>query len=569
MIRDKDWGVESLLFLIILGLGLAHALHYRFYTIDDAAISFRFAEHFAQGLGLRFNLGQTPSEGFTNFLWTILQVPSFWFHWDPMQVSKLWGCLAMILGQVCLWRLGRLCFCTRFLALIPPALVASHPGFAVWTIAGLETSLFAALLTGACLASFLADRERSHRYFLLSAIAFACLCLLRPEGLMFAGVMGLNWIWWIRSNGWQRGLNHWFAIVGGTVVVFHLGRYLYFGSLLPNTLLVKGPSDSYTLTFALQQFQLLLDRLAHRVAAIAALLGLILAVCARWLPLPRKKWRAEQGLALYLLVTLTLYALYLSRLAWDLEVGIGRYAMHVLPLLYFSTIWGIDLLLNIRVSSTWSRWGRIERWTKITALFALLIGFGVQAWQNYQWGLQHFSGHNGVAYSIEKVHRPIAEYFLEHAQAGDKVITQDMGFIPFLAKKVTFIDTIGICDRTIAQELYQGKYNYYSAYLSYADPERVRLMEATNARIRDYLRAQNARWILAFADVADAEAEAAELSLKALESKTYDGFFDRYVQLNPYYHGFLSEPDVMAKYRPVAAWAWSTRAYYVLYEASF
>ena len=39
---------------------------------DDAYISFRYAEHLAQGTGLTFNPGEAPVEAYSNFLWIVL-----------------------------------------------------------------------------------------------------------------------------------------------------------------------------------------------------------------------------------------------------------------------------------------------------------------------------------------------------------------------------------------------------------------------------------------------------------------------------------------------------------------
>ena len=62
----------NLLFLIgILFLFLVSVFQIESEEIDDAFISFRYAENFAQGKGLVFNSGERV-EGYSNFLWVIL-----------------------------------------------------------------------------------------------------------------------------------------------------------------------------------------------------------------------------------------------------------------------------------------------------------------------------------------------------------------------------------------------------------------------------------------------------------------------------------------------------------------
>jgi len=60
-----------LYFLVIAVIFVLHAIHLAVIA-EDAFIGFRFAEHFADGNGLLWNTGESPVEGYTNFLWIIL-----------------------------------------------------------------------------------------------------------------------------------------------------------------------------------------------------------------------------------------------------------------------------------------------------------------------------------------------------------------------------------------------------------------------------------------------------------------------------------------------------------------
>ena len=44
---------------------------YRAYWLDDAYITFRYSQHFAQGMGAVYNIGERV-EGYTSFLWMLL-----------------------------------------------------------------------------------------------------------------------------------------------------------------------------------------------------------------------------------------------------------------------------------------------------------------------------------------------------------------------------------------------------------------------------------------------------------------------------------------------------------------
>ncbi|MGK3982234.1 hypothetical protein WME99_04315 [Sorangium sp. So ce136] len=66
------------------------ALHVSSFTIDDAYISFRYAENLARGNGLVCNVGERV-EGYTSFLWTVLLAAAVKVGATPTAASKVLG----------------------------------------------------------------------------------------------------------------------------------------------------------------------------------------------------------------------------------------------------------------------------------------------------------------------------------------------------------------------------------------------------------------------------------------------------------------------------------------------
>src|SRR5262245_36974515 len=62
------------LFLLWFGLGV---------NLDDALISYRYAQHLAAGQGLVWNVGDAPVEGYTNFLFVVLIALGMFFRVEP------------------------------------------------------------------------------------------------------------------------------------------------------------------------------------------------------------------------------------------------------------------------------------------------------------------------------------------------------------------------------------------------------------------------------------------------------------------------------------------------------
>src|SRR4051812_32359967 len=60
------------------------------WIIDDAGISFAYARNVAYLDGFVSQPGRPPVEGYSNFTWVMLLVPTFWLHvFHPVIVPKL------------------------------------------------------------------------------------------------------------------------------------------------------------------------------------------------------------------------------------------------------------------------------------------------------------------------------------------------------------------------------------------------------------------------------------------------------------------------------------------------
>ncbi len=197
--------------------------------VDDAYVSLRYARSLALGHGLVYNVGQPPVEGYTNFLWVLWMAPGTVLPIHPSTWATGWGLALGAVALVCATGLGTvLCGRGSPWALLPAALLAPQPAFAVAATNGLETALYVATLLGAAWA--LLDGRRP----LLGGVLGGLLYLVRPEGIAAAGVLVLA----AAARGWldnpRRALLPAIA-AAGVVVPYFLGRTVYFGTLGPNT----------------------------------------------------------------------------------------------------------------------------------------------------------------------------------------------------------------------------------------------------------------------------------------------------------------------------------------------
>ena len=237
-------------FWYVAALAIAAAAWQAFllrWTCDDAFISFRYAQHFAEGHGLVFNLdpSEPPVEGYTNFAWTM---------WLALGVAlgckdvalETWSIASGILchaGVVFLlaqiaWRasVGR--------AIVPIAAcgyAAVHHAASL-APAGLETAPFV-LLAAVLLRSALS--MRCVRDAWLAGFVGVLAAMTRPDGAVFVAAAGLFVLWDARSRKAPRLL---LAYVTPFVLVFVpylLWRHSYYGYWLPNTFYAKSGGDPY------------------------------------------------------------------------------------------------------------------------------------------------------------------------------------------------------------------------------------------------------------------------------------------------------------------------------------
>jgi hypothetical protein len=223
--------------VIALVLMIGHALIFRF-VIDDAFISFRFAQNLNDGHGLVFNPGEMV-EGYSNLLWVLLTAFGMKLGVPALLWARIMGGTAMV---------GILALTPGIVRILAPRstefsaapgraaqlLLAFTGATACWMLAGLETPLFALWMV-------LAWRLALTRNSLGVGIVGVLLILTRPEGPAVAVIF----LVWSLAKGRdetffhniKRGLGWTILILGAAV--FFIWRHDVYGWWLPNTYYAK------------------------------------------------------------------------------------------------------------------------------------------------------------------------------------------------------------------------------------------------------------------------------------------------------------------------------------------
>jgi len=242
-----DW-IGLLLIVVLLGVAgmyLSMALRtdpFGDYSplVDDAYIPLRYAQNAADGFGLVWNPGGPRVQGYSSQLHLLTLIVFEKLGLTALAWAPLFGALCAVVSMALTVVLLRQLNPRRQPEnLVGAILLGLSPQFWFWSLAGLETTLFAVLVLASVLAYL---GKMSGRLPAWCAGALFALCgLTRPEGaLLFAFTLAFD-----AALAWREEPRKWRSTLGmlaGFAAIYlpvFVWQGLYFGDLLPNTYYAK------------------------------------------------------------------------------------------------------------------------------------------------------------------------------------------------------------------------------------------------------------------------------------------------------------------------------------------
>jgi len=213
-------------------------------TVDDAFITYRYADNLARHGALTWNVGEPAVEGYTGVALPVLLAAAGKVGLTPDPVSKAIGVVSYGLCALFLYLLVRYMRVRRLIAAITVALYLTMPLQFTHALAGLETMLFACGATGAVLAllrCFDPDLGGSRSEITL-LVALLVTCLVRPEGLALAGLAVASLLVHTLITDRSRVLPYLLRLMLFLVLplsAYFFWKWSYYGSLLPNSYYAK------------------------------------------------------------------------------------------------------------------------------------------------------------------------------------------------------------------------------------------------------------------------------------------------------------------------------------------
>lgn len=439
--------------LAVIGITyLWHTFGFWHYINDDAYITFRYSRFLALGRGPYFNIGEHV-EGYTNVL-VMLITAGFIGTLGPDLAPAATRMIGVLSGAGCVllahamtsslltgvdYKIRR----APMWGIVAAGIVAVSPAFAVNTTSGLETALFALLLTTG---AYLGTRESVHGRWYGSGIAFGAAIWTRPEGSVLftafwcgqaavrviehgfseeqAGDRSVAAL--LRHRGTRALIANGAIVTGFFAALFGLRYLLYDGEWLPNTYYAK--ERNVTFWQARRYVELgMLPAVFGLVGVGIASLGFLarLRRIAPWIPIAA-------------LTAMGCILPFLSGIDW---MPGARLVIPYLPVLAICVVCGWALLSDFVLR----RFAWIGLLVAIAALPVL--------WQRQTGERKVIHDHATLrARGYTTGHIALADW-LRHdaADEGDTIALMDIGLVGYRCIDQHILDLTGLTDRFIAK----------------------------------------------------------------------------------------------------------------------
>ncbi|MCE5209795.1 MAG: hypothetical protein LLG42_16010 [Chloroflexi bacterium] len=420
-------------------------------AIDDAYITFRYAQNILDGNGFVYNPGERVL-GTTTPLYTLLMVLSGWlaggsgapFPWLSLVINAAADALTCLL----LLRLGRHLRAKETVA-TPVAGACAALAWAVapfsvtFAIGGLETSLYVFLLT-ATVTAYVEKRSTA------TALCAVLALLTRPDALILVGPLLLDRFW--------QAFRHQDRIKPLEAIVFLLPAVgwlvfssLYFGSPIPHSVTAKTAayhlSAEEGLIRLLQHYATLFHQDDY-LGSVGIGVGLVLFV-SLYIAGIVFAWKNTPRLRAWLVYP----ALYLAVYAVANPLIFRWYLTPPLPALFLLVFFAAEHLLKelfkVKEQPENRDTGR-STFFRTRVLVPIILALPLLSLVN-AWTLHPDHGPNRpapeMAYiKLELIYQQVAEWLAPQLQPGEVLAAGDVGVLGYYTR-ARILDTVGLNSR--------------------------------------------------------------------------------------------------------------------------
>ena len=417
--------------------------------LEDALITYRYAENLALGNGFVFNPGERVL-GTTTPLFTLMLAASgllFGIEHIPLASNLLSAIFGQLTGLLTFATLRRLGFSAAVCA-SAAALFLFQPDVVVAATGGMETMLVVALMAG----SFYA--LSAHRNG-AAVVLCALLVLARIDGILWAAIVML-------LVCWERpGSTHRYALLFcGAVAPWALFAQLYFGSVLPHSMLAKlaigNPGEPLgefdTLAAHMRWFAgaagIQTRPIARGTDSMIVLVATAMLVLAGVASILKKPYRPA-------LLAVALFPPFLCAAYF-----VGR-TPRIFPWYLVPPLWCVSTLMVIGAVHVWAavrdrsrlrRIGRLALGVYVGSLLLMLLLHLTSA------GLRELAHQERMQDYEDGLRRRVGEWLATNTPEGATVATEATGYQGYYSKR-RIIDLAGLTSREVLSAARESRGN--------------------------------------------------------------------------------------------------------------
>ena len=224
--------------------------------VDDSYIFLRIAANAANGHGLVWNISELPIEGYTSFLYFLINIIAVKFFSHPELFLQIFGIITCFITIVLVyWLYNAVNTFLKTENLVTAILVSISPCFIYWSTAGMETIFYMMFLVFSVF--IFIKKSGSPISYLVTGALFAILYLIRPESMVFfIYVLLFSTYRLIKEKNGSKWLLLICMVLGFQIIFapYFIWHLKYFGVLFPNSYYAKVGGGMYQFKGGLSYF---------------------------------------------------------------------------------------------------------------------------------------------------------------------------------------------------------------------------------------------------------------------------------------------------------------------------
>jgi len=393
---------------------------------DDAYITYRYAINLAEGKGAVFNIGEkTDSASSFSYLLILSLFYKSGFH-NLELISALIGIFSLIFISYFIFHIIYLLTNNYYISIFFCIISITHGFMFGWAVSGMETAFYTLLIT----AFFNAYLTKSSK--IIQIILLAIILITRFEGIILFAV----WLMFeINKLIKEKKLIYIFilqiSILFSVIIAFYSFKYFYYNSIFPHALDMKSIVNYY------------LPKPVSLIKLFKQYSFFILCLSAASIYMIFSENKKELFI-IYVFIILS----FISFLSGPYS-DIGRYTVHIFPLLLITASIAINFIINN------------NKKYKYLVLFIFLFSITVETFYSIILMRNFF-----INLSYHQISRKkVGEYINQNINNEEIIISTDIGCIAYYAKDNKFIDLTGLTSIDVLKK-YKNHENPDSIILS-------------------------------------------------------------------------------------------------------